>query len=455
MFRRYTRGMPAVLHPDSCHFDSPAASYWDASAAPLGHDCPALAGDDSCDIAIIGAGYTGLSAALALASEHQLDVRVLEAATPGWGASRRNGGFCSIGGHKRSFAAMTRIYGLRATQQLRTHQRDAVALVRALCHTHGINAAVAGEGEIALAHSARAMRELVQQRDDLRRHFDEPSELVEREQLRARGMYGPQFFGGLMGTHGFGLHPLEYARGLARAGLAAGVRIHAQSRVTKWQELSHGHMLRTADASLRARQVLVATNGYTPESVSTRHAGRVLPALSNVLVTQPLSAAQISAQGWSAATMAYDTRELLHYFRLLPDQRFLFGGRGGTDASADGEGPARAALQARFRELFPAWQNVEIDYFWRGLVCLAYDLVPYLGPLDARGSIWTALAFHGNGVAMATWCGQVVAGMMVGRSRPADISAVLTRRLAKFPLPALRPLYLAAAYRWYGWCDAR
>ena len=122
--QRYTRGMNRVLHPDSCHFDRPAASYWDASAAPLGQDCPALAGDESCDIAIIGAGYTGLSAALALASEHQLDVRALEAATPGWGASGRNGGFCSIGGN----------------------QRDAVALVRVLGQTHGINAAVAGGG---------------------------------------------------------------------------------------------------------------------------------------------------------------------------------------------------------------------------------------------------------------------------------------------------------------------
>ena len=445
--------MANVVHPDSCHFDRPALSYWDASAAALGHECPALPGEESCDVAIIGAGYTGLSAALALASDHKLDVRVLEAATPGWGASGRNGGFCGIGGHKRSYGAMIRTYGLPATQRLRAHQRDAVDLVRALCLAHGIDAAIHGEGEVALAHSASAMQAQVQERDFLRRYFDEETELVDPAQLRTRAMHGPRFHGGLVGRHGFGLHPLEYARGLARAALAAGARVYAHSRVTKWQEMPHEHRLHTAGGSLRARQVLVATNAYTPESVSTRHAGRILPALSNVLVTRRLSAQEIAAQGWSASTMAYDTRHLLHYFRLLPDGRFLFGGRAGTDASDQAASAARVALEARFRELFPAWALVEVEYFWRGLVCLSYDLVPYLGSLDKRGSVWTALAYHGTGIAMATWCGQQVANMIAGRRDGADLSAVLTRRLAKFPLAALRPLYLAAAYRWYGWSD--
>jgi glycine/D-amino acid oxidase-like deaminating enzyme len=180
-----------------------------------------------------------------------------------------------------------------------------------------------------------------------------------------------------------------------------------------------------------------------------------MPALSNIIVTRPLSEAERNEQGWTSRLMAYDTRNLLHYFRLLPDGRFLFGGRGGTDATDGGAEPMRRHMVGTLREMFPVFARAEITHFWRGFVCLAYDLVPYVGALDEKKSVWTALAYHGNGVAMASYAGRGLAHLIAGKPEQAALPDILTRRLARFPLPALRPLYLRGAYAWFNYKDNR
>jgi glycine/D-amino acid oxidase-like deaminating enzyme len=152
--------------------------------------------------------------------------------------------------------------------------------------------------------------------------------------------------------------------------------------------------------------------------------------------------------------MAFDSRNLLHYFRLLPDGRFLFGGRGGTDASDSGAAPMKAHMIRTLQDLFPVFGRAEITHFWRGFVCLAYDLVPHVGALDEQKSVWTAIAYHGNGVAMASLCGREVARTAMGRPRR-SLPSVITTRLARFPLAFLRPLYLKGAYLWFRYEDAR
>jgi glycine/D-amino acid oxidase-like deaminating enzyme len=268
-------------------------------------------------------------------------------------------------------------------------------------------------------------------------------------------MYGPLFFGGLKSSIGFGIHPLNYVRGLARAAVQSGVRLFPRSKVMRWQQQDEKHHLYTDEGKVTASRVLVATNGYTPENISPHHAGRILPALSNILVTRPLTQNELQAQGWTSHTMAYDSRNLLHYFRLLPDNRFLFGGRGGTNSSNASALDYRNHLTKTFHHLFPAWAQAEITHFWRGFVCLSYDRVPYLGPLDDNKTVWTALAYHGNGVAMGSWSGRAVARMMQNKTARNEVSPVITRRLAKFPLPAFRPIYLKGAYLWYGLKDGR
>ena len=447
--------MPSAIHPDAFHFATPAASYWAASAAPLNAATPPLQGDCACDVAIIGAGFTGLSAALELREQYGMDVRVLEAADPGWGASGRNGGFACIGSHKLSHGAMIRTYGLEESRRFHAAMKDAVGLVRENCARYGIDAWINEGGEVSLAHLPSRVAELEEEQACMAATFGERLTLFSKGDLKERGLASPEFSAGLHNETGFSIHPLNYVRGLARAAIAAGAKIHGHSRVTSWEQDPAGHTLRADAGSLRARHVVWATNGYTPENISPAHAGRIMPALSNIIVTRPLSEDERREQGWTSRMMAYDTRKLLHYFRLLPDGRFLFGGRGGTDASDAGAAPMRAHMEQTLARMFPVFARAGTTHFWRGCVCLAYDLVPFVGALDAKQTAWTALAWHGNGVAMASFSGRKLAHLIAGKPERANLPKVMTRRLAKFPLPALRALYLRAAYKYYGVMDRR
>jgi len=442
--------MPSTTHPDAFHFDHSVESYWEASADPLNLQLAPLTGDARCDVAIIGAGYTGLSTALALREEYGLDVRVLEAADPGWGASGRNGGFACIGSHKLGYGTMIKRYGRDDTVRFYGCMRDAVDLVRNNCRRYGIDAWLTDGGEISLAHRPNRMMELAEERDFIQATFGQSSELLEAAALRERGYWSPHFHGGLYNPVGASVQPLNYVRGLARAAHAAGAHIHPFSRVRSWSNHAKKHVLTTEKARLEAGHVVIATNGYTTESVFHHHRDRLMPALSNIIVTRVLTPEERAEQGWTSRIMAYDTRNLLHYFRLLPDGRFLFGGRGGTDASDAGASPMKAHMTATLRRMFPVFGRAEIDYFWRGFVCLARDLVPYVGALDDKNSVWTSIAYHGNGVAMASYCGRALAHLIAGKPERAALPSVLTRRLAAFPAASLRPLYLKGAYLWYG-----
>ena len=443
-----------LVHTDALQFDRPIASYWEESATPLQDTFAPLASDESCDVAIVGAGFTGLNAALELASSG-VDVRVLEAGHIGWGASGRNGGFACFGSHKLSFATLIERYGKVETRHYYRAMKDAIACVASNLDEFGIDAWKAGDGDLSLAHLPSRMDDLKAEKDKLEDLTGDPAVMLSKEELRQYGCYGPTFHGRMKHPNGFGLHPLNYVRGLARAVHQRGVKLHPHSRMISWEQSGGLHVLRTAGGSLRAKRVIVATNGYTPENISQHHKGRILPAMSNIIVTRPLTEDERNEQGWTTHVMASDSRNLLHYFRLLPNNRFLFGGRGGTNSSDGGAATYRARITATFRNMFPRWSNVEITHFWRGFVCLSYDKVPYVGALDDQKTVWTALAYHGSGVAMGSYSGRAVARMMLDKKARDDVPAILTRRLAKFPLPVFRPLYLKGAYMWYGHKDKR
>ncbi|MDX1508561.1 MAG: FAD-dependent oxidoreductase, partial [Woeseiaceae bacterium] len=289
----------ARLYDDNLYrFDTPQRSYWEATAGPEQVDAPPFSGDESCDVAIIGGGYTGLSAALHLARDYSTDVRVLEAGHVGWGASGRNGGFCSTGGTGLSKQQLIKHAGLDGARAWYAAQKDAVELVRSLASDEDIEYQAFGNAEVAVAHSPQAFAGLREEFEALEL-LGVDAELVTADAARERFYDSTEQYGALALRPTFGLHPLRYCRGLAAATARRGARLHAHSRVIEWTSSAQGgHTLVTPGGTLRAKRVVFATNGFIDESLHRSFYGRSLPIISAIIVTRPLTADEIEAQGW-------------------------------------------------------------------------------------------------------------------------------------------------------------
>ncbi len=416
-------------------------SYWRASHS--GVTCPPLAGRAKADVAIIGAGYAGLNAALELVEQHGARVIVVDAAQPGWGASGRNGGFCCKGGARIEGPAIGRRLGAGVAEEWAAFQRAAIERVRDNLDRYAIDAQATEPGELRLASTPREWRAMQR----------EGGAVMDPRALREAGFDTAVYHGGILGgpEEGFGLHPYAYVTGLAGAALDAGVTIHGDSPVTRLDPAPGGWVLRTAGGELHAPRVLIATNGYSDERLPRWLSRRILPAISNIMVTRPLTGDEIQAQGWTRQVMAYDERLMLHYFRLLPDNRFLFGARGGLSFRPASVAAFARRSRAEFDMIFPAFRNAETEYEWNGLVCLTASLAPYIGPVPGAAGLWLALGWHGNGVAAASEGGRVAARAVMGAP---DAPPALTRRPPpRFALP--RKPALAAGMALAGLVDGR
>ena len=425
-------------------------SWWRASVAAIPDHAP-LPGLAETEVAIIGAGVTGLNAALELAERFGTAATVLDAGQPGWGASGRNGGFACLGGAKIDDATILARHGAEVLRAFHAFRMAGIDRVADNLDRYRIDADRQPTGEIALAHRPAAMAELDREAALLSDVLGLETERLAPEALAERGLGPSVFHGGIRIGCGFGLHPLKYVLGLAGAAIAAGVKLHGQSPVTAIRPAGNRWRLETPQGSLTADRVILATNGYTAEDIPPALAGRVLPAFSSILVTRPLTTAERSAAGWQSPLIAFDSRTLLHYFRLLPDGRFLFGMRGGLSARTGAQAAIRRMARRHLEALFPAWAHVETPYFWSGLIALTWRLAPSIAALPGRPGLFAALGYHGNGVAAGSEAGRRVARCAMGAE--AAIPALLARPPARFPLAPLRRAGLGAAYLRYRLAD--
>jgi glycine/D-amino acid oxidase-like deaminating enzyme len=263
--------------------------------------------------------------------------------------------------------------------------------------------------------------------------------------LSGLGLSGP-FHGALTIEAGFALNPRKYVDGLAEAAESAGALIYEQSAVTDMVRQSGSWELIVKGLTLRADQVIIATNGYSSEDMPKWLAGRYLPSQSNVIVTRPLTDEELSAAGWTSDQMAYDTKNLLHYFRLMPDRRFLFGMRGGLLTGAKAEARASAKIREDFDAMFPAWRSVEADYGWSGMVCVARDMLPFVGQVPDHQGLWAGLCYHGNGVAMGSYSGAMLAELVLGRRPKMRYPAAMKVPLRRFELGRWRRAAMPFVY---------
>ncbi len=431
--------------------DAHVGSYWAATAGEEVAGAAPVATDMDVELAIIGGGYTGLSTAYHLARDHGVQAHVLEANRIGWGCSGRNGGFCSIGLGKEDFSAWVARWGLDEAKRVFEQGRDAVRTVKTILEREAIEADKTEEGGLELAHKPNRMASMAARQRQLKDTFGIDARLISRDELRRDYLASEEAHGALHHDEGFGLHALRYSRGLARAAQRHGATLHGASPVTGWRKDGVRHLLATPGGTVRAKQVVIATNGYTNDTLHPETGGRLLPVLSSIIVTRPLTQAERDSVAWRTHLKIWDSRRLLFYYRLLPDNRILFGSRGGIEDTAASGRAQKAWMQKRLAEMFPPLARVETDYFWRGWVCLSYDRNPHLGTTDDP-SVHYALAYIGSGVALATYCGRLLAGRL-GGGNVDETGPLLSVPLPKFPFPALRRLYQRAAYGWYGFQD--
>ena len=440
-----------LYHDDMYRFGVPQPSWWEASDDADNSEFETFAATEQCDVAIIGGGYTGLSAAYHLCRDHDIEARVLEAGHVGWGASGRNGGFCCVGGDALGSEAIVRQFGETAARDYSKAQVAGVQLVHDLLTEERIDADVHGDSELAVACSPKQFERLRQYAEFQFRVLGLDTKMIDAGTFRETCFDSPVQHGAAMQKPTFGLHPLKYVRGLARAAAKHGAAIHTGSEVVAWDRRGPDHILRTAaGGELRAKKVIVAGNGFMPEHLRDQFAGRTLPMISAIVVTRPMTASELALHAWKTTSPTYTSRNLLDYFRVLPDGRLLFGGRG----SARGDDRSAAhnfeRLIDRLYEVFPGWRDVDIEYRWHGLVCMTRSLTPGIGRLDDDPGVWFGFGYHGNGVSAATWAGQQLARWISSApatsSRPPEwLPAVVHGLPGRFPLAGFRLAWVRAA----------
>ena len=423
-------------------YQTPQSCWWRNSAPPA--DLPELQGDLTTDVAVIGGGFTGLNAALALA-QAGVEATVIDAEQPGWGASGRNGGFCCLGGAKASAANIEHRFGGGQRAAWHKAERAAVDHVGALLTDHAIDADVHSEGETLLAHRPKAMRAIRKSVEEVKRDYGVTPHVFDADALRQLGLNGT-FHGGMTIPIGFALNPGKYHAGLLQAARDTGVCAYGQTPATAITPDGAGWRITTPKGALRARKVVLATNGYSSDDIPNWLRARYLPVQSSVIVTRLITNEEQAQQGWTSAQMCYDTRILLHYFRLMPDGRFLFGMRGGLRATPRSEAQLSRKIRADFAKMFPAWHDVEITHEWSGLLCLMRSLTPFCGAVPEMPGVYASMGYHGNGVAMGSYLGARLADRVLGCDSNGPIPDFLGQTPKRFPFGPMRRTLLAPAY---------
>lgn len=419
------------------------SNFWRTTVA--GAPCPALDRQVRADVVVLGAGLTGLNAALELVETDGASVVVLDAAQPGYGASGRAGGFCCLGGAALDGATIERQHGRAEAERWFASELAAVTTVRDALDRYGIDADTHSDGETLLAHSAKALRSIEKKAARVHADYGVQPVLHNGSELAGIGLDAEGFHGAMTVPVGFALNPLKYTLGLLRAAKAAGVEVFGQSPATGLRRAEGGWRVDTPKGQVMAGKVIVAANGYLNEDLHSGLAARLLPVMSSIIVTEPLSPELRAAQGWTSSQMCYDSRNLLHYFRLMPDGRMLFGQRGAVRASERAFARTRARTLADFRAMFPAWSVVPVPHFWSGLVAFSKRLTPFVGEVPDAPGAYAALAFHGNGIAMGSFAGRSVAAACSGRATQTPLPDFTALPLKRFHLGPFRRMGLRIA----------
>ncbi len=416
-------------------------SFYAAQAEKL-DPFPTARGDLSCDVCVVGGGYTGLSTALHLA-QRGYDVIVLEAQRVGFGASGRNGGQVSMGQRVEQTTLEDMVDQTHA-RALWDIGAQAVDLVKSLCDLPEVRTDFT-PGIVEAVHRPRDHKHNHAYVDHMRRAYDyHDVRVLEPDECRET-VNSPAYHGGVLDMGSGHVNPLELVLGLARLCASAGVRIFEQSKVV---DLVHGDpaTLHTEAATITARYVVLGCNGYLGK-LNARVAARVMPINNYIVATEPMSPEQQDALIRNNYAVA-DSKFVVNYFRFSEDHRLLFGGTEsyGYKFPKDIAGAVRKPMT----EIFPQLAGTKIDYAWGGTLSITMNRLPHFERL--AGNVLSMSGYSGAGVALGTLAGQIGAEAIAGQAERFDVMSQIPTR----PFPggaALRSPLMVLGMVWYGLRD--
>ena len=361
---------------------------------------------ESADVAIVGAGFTGLSAALSLA-KRGAKVVVLESETIGWGASSRNGGMV-LTGLKLGVNKLISMYGRELARRIYAASLETIESVERIVTEENIACDFARTGHLEVACKQAHFDDYSRQAEVIAREFNHQLRVVPRDQLR--GEIGSDiYYGGMVDEISAGLNPARYVAGLAAAAMCAGAQVCERTPLQNIQREScngvPGFRLSSLRGAIWVSNVLVGTSGYTGAATPALRK-KIIPIGSFIITSEVLSeglARELSPRN----RQIYDSKNYLYYYRLTPDNRMLFGGRAAFFPETDQTIRKSAEILRRgMIDVFPQLRDTNVEYVWGGTLDFCFDIMPHAGQIEG---IYFALGYAGHGVAMATYQGQKMA----------------------------------------------
>jgi glycine/D-amino acid oxidase-like deaminating enzyme len=363
------------------------------------------------DVAVVGAGFCGLSAARTLA-KRGARVAVLEAETIGWGASSRNGGMV-LTGLKLPVPMLITRYGREAVQRMYAASLESIDLVEQIVTEEGMACSFSRCGHLEVACKPAHFAAYARSAAEIKREFNHDLRIVPKSELGAE-IGASIYYGGMVDETSAGLNPAQFVAGLAKAAERAGASLYERARVTRvskvWAEGKQVFLVETSRGRLSAEEIVLASGAYTTAAVPQLRK-KIIPIGSYIIATAPLSA-ELACQLNPRNRMIYDSRHFLHYYRLTPDNRMLFGGRAAFFPESENTVRESAELlRWGMVSVYPQLANAKVEYVWGGTLDFTLDVMPHCGKMDG---MHFAVGFAGHGVAAATWMGAKIAGAICG-----------------------------------------